>query len=232
VSEEVDGVRKRAVHFFWRTLIMATGASMAGNVAHALLNPAARNHFIAAVYAFVPPIMVLCCTHGVGRLVRARIVGGAYKATLAMTVGLGLCAFALSFEALRDVARTQAGYSGWASWIAPAAIDIAIAISTLALFALTGAPARNAPVHGLRNGAPLQHNGVQLHRLDAPVESSDDWGAQADELIGAGVTRIDRDKVAAVLAALAGGTAPSTVARNVGVGYATVARIADRQGVL
>ena len=129
------------------------------------------------------------------------------------------------------MARTQAGYSGWASWIAPAAIDIAIAISTLALFALTGAPARDDPVHALRNGAPVHHNGVQLHRLDAPVESSDDWGAQADELISSGVTRADRDKVAAVLAELAGGTAPSTVARKHGVGYATVARIADHRGV-
>jgi hypothetical protein len=33
--------------------------------------------------------------------------------------------------------------------------------------------------------------------------------------------------VAAVLAELADGTAPSTVARKVGVGYATVARIAE-----
>jgi len=58
-----------------------------------------------------------------------------------------------------------------------------------------------------------------------------DWTTQADELIGAGVTRIDRDKVAAVLVELAGGTAPSTVARKHGVGYATVARIADHRGV-
>jgi hypothetical protein len=41
-------------------------------------------------------------------------------------------------------------------------------------------------------------------------------------------TRIERDRVAAVLAELAGGTAPSTVARRVGGGYATVARIAER----
>ena len=54
-----------------------------------------------------------------------------------------------------------------------------------------------------------------------------DWTAAADELIGAGVTRIERDKLATVLAALADGTAPSTVARKVGLGYATVARIAE-----
>ncbi|MBS4729721.1 hypothetical protein MSM1_15680 [Mycobacterium sp. SM1] len=49
----------------------------------------------------------------------------------------------------------------------------------------------------------------------------------ADELIGAGVTRINRDKAALVLSELAAGTAPSTLARKVGVGYATVARIAE-----
>jgi hypothetical protein len=41
------------------------------------------------------------------------------------------------------------------------------------------------------------------------------------------VTRITRDKLAAALAGLADGTAPSSIARKVGVGYATVARIAE-----
>jgi hypothetical protein len=68
------------------------------------------------------------------------------------------------------------------------------------------------------------HNGVPLHDFGAPVP---DWTAAADELIGAGVTRIDRDRAATVLAELAAGTAPSTVARKHGVGYATVARIAE-----
>ena len=43
----------------------------------------------------------------------------------------------------------------------------------------------------------------------------------------AGVTRLERDKLGLVLAGLADGTAPSTIVRKVGVGYATVARIAD-----
>ena len=46
-----------------------------------------------------------------------------------------------------------------------------------------------------------------------------------DTPIPAGVTRIECGRVAAVLAELADGTAPSTVARKLGVGYATVARI-------
>jgi hypothetical protein len=65
-----------------------------------------------------------------------------------------------------------------------------------------------------------------MHQLATPVEQPDDWDAQADALIGAGVTRIGREKVAAVLAELAGGAARSTVARKVGVGYTTVTRLA------
>jgi hypothetical protein len=64
--------------------------------------------------------------------------------------------------------------------------------------------------------------------LAYPIGASPgDWAAAADELIGAGKTRIERDRVAAVLAELAEGTAPSTVARKVGVGYATVPRVAE-----
>jgi hypothetical protein len=76
---------------------------------------------------------------------------------------------------------------------------------------------------GGHNGASVR-NGALLHELDAPVA---DWTAAAEELLAAGLTRTARTKVAAVFADLAGGTAPSTVARKVGVGYATVARIAE-----
>jgi hypothetical protein len=55
---------------------------------------------------------------------------------------------------------------------------------------------------------------VQLHAPSAPVEQPEDWTAAADELIQSGVTRIERDKAATVLAELAAGTAPSTVARK------------------
>jgi hypothetical protein len=55
-----------------------------------------------------------------------------------------------------------------------------------------------------------------LHTLGAPVDAPDDWTATADQLIGAGVTARP-DKLALVLAGLAGGMAPSTIARKVGV---------------
>jgi hypothetical protein len=64
-----------------------------------------------------------------------------------------------------------------------------------------------------------------LHPLDAPVCVDGAHHATAHDLIGAGVTRLERDKVAA--AELYAGTAPSTVARRLSVGYQTVSRIAD-----
>ena len=139
--------RRRAVRFFWCALFAATSSSIAGNVAHALLNTTAGSPAIAAAAAIVPPAVLLGATHGVALLVRARTAGWAYWCALAMTVALAGCAFGLSFDALRDLARRYAGYSEWASWLWPLSIDLSIAVSTLALLTLTGAP-RRAALHG------------------------------------------------------------------------------------
>jgi Protein of unknown function (DUF2637) len=240
-EEKVGGARKRATRFFWCTLILATGASVCGNVAHAVL--AQPEHApIAATAACVPPTVLLGATHGVALLVRARTTGATYWCALALTVMLAGCAFVLSFDALRALALTWAGFPASTAWLWPLAIDLSIAQSTLALLALSGAPRKGrissaTPTAGARNGASV-HNGVHLHPLDAPVAdfpisnrevptSSPDWTAHADQLISAGVTRIDRDKVATVLAELEEGVAPSTVARRHGVGYTTVTRLAE-----
>jgi uncharacterized protein DUF2637 len=216
-----DSVHRRAVRFFWTTLIAASGASVAGNIAHAVL--AHPGHaLIAATAAVVPPAVLLGATHGVALLVRARTGGAIYWCALVITMMLAGCALVLSFDALRALALTWAGFSPATAWMWPLAIDLSIAQSTLALLALSGTPRR---ADGAHNGASV-HDGVPLHDLGAPVHPSD-WTAAADELIGAGVTRIDRDKAATVLAELAGGTAPSTVARKHGVGYTTVTRIAE-----
>jgi Protein of unknown function (DUF2637) len=216
-----DSVHRRAVRFFWTTLIAASGASVAGNIAHAVL--AHPGHApIAATAAVVPPAVLLAATHGVALLVRTRTGGAIYWCALVMTVALAGCAFVLSFDALRALALTWAGFSPATAWMWPLAIDLSIAQSTLALLALSGAPPRAGHAH---NGASAD-NGVPLHDLDALVHPPD-WTAAADELIGAGVTRIHRDKAATVLAELAHGTAPSTVARKHGVGYTTVTRIAE-----
>jgi hypothetical protein len=56
-------------------------------------------------------------------------------------------------------------------------------------------------------------------------ESPDDWTGAADELTGAGVTRLGRDKLALVLAGLA--DRPRARCAQSVLGYATVARIAE-----
>lgn len=214
---------QRAVRFFWRLLFAATGASIAWNVANAVLGTTTGGPAMAAAAAVIPPAGSAALTHGVALLVRARTTGWVYWCALAGTIALAACTFSLSFVALRDFAERYLGYSALPAILWSLSIDLAIAVSTLALLALTGAPKRGA-VH---DDAPPVRNGALLHHLDAPVSVDGAHHATADDLIGAGVTRIERDKVAAVLAELADGTAPSTVARRLSVGYQTVARIAE-----
>src|SRR5258708_28311723 len=63
--------RSTAVRFFWCTLVSATGASAAGNIAHAML--AEPHHaVIAAAAAVGPPADLLRATHVIALFVRAR----------------------------------------------------------------------------------------------------------------------------------------------------------------
>ena len=68
--------------------------------------------------------------------------------------------------------------------------------------------------NGLQSGARVARNGALWHSLDAQGCADGERLAAADEIIGAGVTRIERDKVAAVIAELRAGTAPSTCAEG------------------
>jgi hypothetical protein len=56
---------------------------------------------IAATAAVVPPAVLLASTHGVALLVRTRTHGATYWCALVMAVMLAICAFVLSFGALR-----------------------------------------------------------------------------------------------------------------------------------
>lgn len=128
-----------ARRFFWAWLITATAASMLGNVTHALLNPAAASPVIAAAAALVPSLVLLCSTHGVHMLVQSHITGAAHRAALTITVALAVCAFVLSFDALRSLAIIEAGMHPHIAWLWPLAIDLSITASTVALLALTSA---------------------------------------------------------------------------------------------
>lgn len=201
MTDDTTAERRRGVRFFWAWLILATGASVAGNVAHALL-AAAHSPTVAAAAAVVPPAVLLGSTHGVAVLVRTRTVGATYWSALALTVALAGCAFVLSFDALRTLAVQWAGIPCGLAWLWPISIDCSIAQSTLALLALTGRATRSAhsaPEHAPMHGEP--RNGAAVN------------GAHP--------------KHSAILSEAAAGTAPSTIARKLNVGYSTVGRILD-----
>lgn len=191
--------------FFWGWLIAASAASVAGNVTHAILS-APPSPVIAAFAAIVPPAVQIGATHGVGVLVRSNASGVAYRAALAMTVALAVSAFILSFGALRDLAERWAGYPPAVAWLWPIAVDLSVALSTVALLAL-----------GRADDAPA----VQLRSVDAPAEHGAALRIVGDD------APAEQDKASAVLDALAGGMRPSTVARQLGMGYATVCKIRD-----
>lgn len=231
---------RRASRFFWSTLAAATAASVAGNITHAVLAASAGSTAVAAAAAVVPPVVLLAATHGVAMLVRTRTVGATYWSALTMTVVLAICAFVLSFDALRALAVEWAGLPPSTAWLWPLAIDLSIAQSTLALLALTRPqpPAAAPPV------AEAARPAVEAHEADATrheasaaeaeviaevVEAGvEGWAEEAEALIAAGATRLDRDRLAVVLAELAEGSSPNAIARKIGVGYNTVARIRDR----
>jgi hypothetical protein len=131
-----DATTRGAVRFFWVWLILATGVSVAGNVAHAVLTAPSATVRLAAAAAVVPPAVLLGSTHSVALLVKARRVGFIYWCALAMTIALAGCAFVLSFDALRDLA-VALGMRPDRAWLWPVAIDVSIANSTLSLLSLS-----------------------------------------------------------------------------------------------
>jgi hypothetical protein len=130
-----DATRRGAARFFWIWLMLATGVSVAGNVAHAVLTAPSGTVRLAAA-AVVPPAVLLGSTHSVALLVRTRRVGFTYWCALAMTIALAGCAFVLSFDALRDLA-VALGMQPDRAWLWPVAIDVSIANSTLSLLSLS-----------------------------------------------------------------------------------------------
>ncbi|QAX95619.1 membrane protein [Mycobacterium phage Nibb] len=269
-----------ATRYFRAWLAAGTGASVLGNVVHALLNTGAGAPVIAAAVAVVPPLVLLGATHGVHALVQSRIVGGAYRVALAITVLVACAAFVLSFAALRELAIEWAGIAPAIAWLVPVVVDLSITGSTVALLALSGAERAQVldatldevhtdaqPVHTPAQAPDLQEPlpavlPAEVHRVvrdrDGLIETVPEnvhdprpslsvaelVARQADEdtargaalaehmpaaerIVAEGVTRIDRAKVAEVLAEHAQNVAPSMIARKLSVGYSTVVRILD-----
>lgn len=133
---ELARQRRGAARFFWLWLITATTMSVTGNVAHAVLHADSRTVALAAGAALVPPVVLLAATHSIAVLVRTRAGGSTYWCALLMTFALALCAFVLSFDALRSLAVTL-GLPTAIAWLWPCAIDVAIAQATLCLLSLS-----------------------------------------------------------------------------------------------
>jgi hypothetical protein len=119
-------------------LIVATSMSVTGNVAHAVVQASAGTVALAAGAALVPPVVLLAATHSIALLVRTRAGGATYWCALAMTLALAVCAFVLSFDALRALA-VSLGLPQSIAWLWPCAIDVAIAQATLCLLSLSRA---------------------------------------------------------------------------------------------
>lgn len=241
-----------AGRFFWTVLILATLASIGGNVTHAILKANSGPLVaVAAAVAMVPPIVLLAATHSVGLLVRTRSTGPIYWAALAMTVGLAGCAFALSFDSLWELA-VNAGVRRGIAWLWPLSIDVSIAQATLALLSLTrrratqqaasatnSSPTAAAPPPPAAIASPTHERGAELpslnghrRRTDIPIRAitpiaptSTDWSDVAETLVRDGVTTKSITEVVEALQLWELGTPPNTIARRLGLHRDTVIKI-------
>lgn len=151
-AEEVRaaGARQHALWFFWAWLLFATVVSIGGNVIHAWMTaPSPHLKMLAALAAAVPPAVLLGSTHSVALLIKTRrrgyrrIDGLVLGAALALTIGVAVCAFAMSFFSLRDL-MVMIGMSTDTAWLWPIAVDLSLICSTLALLSLTSPQSSSA----------------------------------------------------------------------------------------
>lgn len=241
---------RRATRFFWTVLILATAASVGGNVTHAVLKvDSGPLVAVAAAVAMVPPIVLLAATHSVGLLVRTRNSGAIYWSALAMTVGLAGCAFALSFDSLWELA-VSAGVRREIAWLWPLSIDVSIAQATLALLSLTrretqsaagavrptvqAASVAPAAIPAAGNGSRGEVASLNGHRRrpEPPVRpvaqlpaAATDWSDVAQTLVRDGTTTKTVTEVAEALQLWEVGTPPNTIARRLGLHRDTVIKI-------
>jgi Protein of unknown function (DUF2637) len=202
-----------------------------------------------------PPVVLLAATHSVALLVRTRAGGFTYWCALLMTVALALCAFVLSFDALRSLAITL-GLPGSIAWLWPCAIDVAIAQATLCLLSLSHreataesvADVSSHPGDSSESNRPPRHlaspdaNGATKVRSATSVQtafglekqsvvSREDpaaiqrWTPIAESPVQEGITSKDPVLVATILTQREAGVAPSTIGRAIKVHHTTVSRI-------
>ncbi|MFL0276991.1 hypothetical protein [Mycobacterium sp. SMC-19] len=224
---------RTARRFFWAWLIASAAVSTTGVVTHAALGNA-RSPVIASALAATVVCIQVCATFGVHMLVQARIAGAAYRTAVAAAVVLAIGAFTLNYVALRDLVIGWAGIAPGIAWIAPLIIDLGMTASMVALLALSQpAPQAHTAEHHTDTPPSVHvavHNTVSnaLHSAEPTAHDGAHLDA-AHRLVATGLVRIGVERVAQVLEAHASGTAPSTIARRLNVGFSTVRRVIDYQ---
>ncbi|WP_071288543.1 DUF2637 domain-containing protein [Mycolicibacterium llatzerense] len=218
---EVDARRRSAARFFWGWLIVASGFSMSANVAHAVLQTHGALMWIAVGAALVPPSVQIAAAHSISLLVQTGASGRIYRSALGLTVVVGLCAFVLSFEAIRSLAAAL-GFTGHIAGlptaaIFPLAIDISIAHATICLLAQS--PTTTAEV------VPNGEHGDDAHTAATVVGAAAQYLPLAETLVRDGVTRKEARLVADLLADDAAGLGPTAIAGKYGVHHSVVTKV-------
>lgn len=223
---------RTATRFFWTVLLCATGVSIGGNAIHATLNTTSVPPALAAAVATVPPLVLLAATEGLSLLMRTRRgPSAAYWCALGMTGLLAVCAFVLSFDALRDLAG-RAGVRQELSWLWPIAVDASIAQCTVALLSLsrrsTAARVPLPPAQVTVEDEDSQNDSAQANVADAAPR--DPWVDEiAAALVENGRTRQPPDVIAEVLSRTKRGQKPSQIGADMGIHHSTVNRVLNAQ---
>ena len=73
---DIEAATRGARRFYWRWLIVATGVSVLGNIAHAVLVAPAHLMVLAAAASVVPPAFIFGSTHSAGPCLKSAASGG------------------------------------------------------------------------------------------------------------------------------------------------------------
>lgn len=173
LSESELAVRRRAVRFFWVVLIASSSASIVGNAMHAIVHAHSVSPVLAAAVATAPPLVLLGSIEGLSLLVKARRRSTlTYWAALAMGLMLGLAAFRLSFDALRDLA-VLCGLRPGLAWLWPLVVDVANTQAAVSLLALN----RQDPHEDSLTGYAIEETS-EFHDADEFASHNPDGGSE------------------------------------------------------
>jgi hypothetical protein len=181
--------------------------------------------------------VLLAAVHGIAVLVKANATGAVYRTAVAATAALAGGAFVMSFVALRDLA-VLAGTPPALAAIMPIVIDLAVAVSTIALVAVGDKPARRtrtatptATRTAPPNAAPVSVSATRGSAVSAPLPAQpadpDPTARVAADLVAAKATRQPVETVQAILIAHQNGDPLNRIAADLRVHHSAVKRVLE-----